>query len=321
MRISYSLGSLLTIDDIQRCAKILGKVKHDVLWIPETWGMENFAMLSAVSYSTNSKIGSSIINIYSRSPAVISMGAVTVDTISNGRLILGLGASSRPIVEDFHGYEFSKPLARMREYIKIVKILTAGKRIDYNGEFFKLKGFSLLTKPVRDKIPIYIAAVNKNMIQTASEMADGVIFYLRPISEMKQTISKMQSQIDVTCQIITAVSHDAEKAIRRAKLTIAFYIYAGSTYREFLANNGFASEVNTIYDEFKRSGLESAAQLVPDRLADSLAIFGTPEESKKRLQRFQDAGVDLPIIQFNPVGDITESFKLLTSTFSGDDSC
>ena len=107
MRIACSLGSMLSVNEVLECSKILSKTKVDTVWVPETWGMENFSILSAVSANTiTQKIGSSIINIYSRSPAVIAMGAATVDTISNQRLILGLGTSSLPIVETFHGYEF-----------------------------------------------------------------------------------------------------------------------------------------------------------------------------------------------------------------------
>ncbi|NOS62142.1 MAG: LLM class flavin-dependent oxidoreductase, partial [Nitrosarchaeum sp.] len=107
MRIAYSLGSLLSINQVLECSEILSHTNVDTIWIPETWGMENFSMLSMVSQKAlNPKIGSSIINIYSRSPSSIAMGAATVDTLSNGRLVLGLGTSSTPIIEDFHGYKF-----------------------------------------------------------------------------------------------------------------------------------------------------------------------------------------------------------------------
>ena len=107
MRIACSLGSLLSINHVLECSQILSKTSVETIWIPETWGMENFSMLSAVSQKApTKKIGSSIINIFSRSPASIAMGAATVDTISNGRLVLGLGTSSTSIVENFHGYGF-----------------------------------------------------------------------------------------------------------------------------------------------------------------------------------------------------------------------
>ena len=143
-RISYSLGSLLSIDEVLACAKKLNQIKPEVMWIPETWGMENFSMLGMVSKENCfSKIGSSIINIYSRSPSVIAMGATTVDTISNGRLILGLGTSSVPIVEDFHGQSFEMPIQRMREYVEIIRLALHGEKINYSGKIFSLKDFTL----------------------------------------------------------------------------------------------------------------------------------------------------------------------------------
>ncbi len=319
MRLAYSLGSLLTINQILDCATHLSKYDPDSIWIPETWGMENFSMLSMVSQkATSPKIGSSIINIYSRSPALIAMGAATVDTISNSRLILGLGTSSTQIVEDFHGYQFENPISRMREYVKIIRLILSRKQVNYNGNFFKLKNFSLLIKPPRDSIPIYLAAVNEKMVQLSWEIADGVIFYLRSISELKKTIQKMQEkkEIDVACQIITCVSHDSQKAIDRAKQTLAFYISIGKIYREFLAKNGFQKETEEIFQEFKRSGFKVIHELVPDSMLDSLIICGTPEECLKKFKKFADTGLTLPIIQFNPIDNVNESFALLTSTFS-----
>ena len=318
MRIACSLGSMLSVNEVLNCAEILSKTPTDTIWVPETWGMENFSMLSAVSSRTlTQKIGSSIINIYSRSPAAIAMGAVTVDTISQGRVILGLGTSSLPIVETFHGYNFEKPLQRMKEYVEIIRMITSGKPINYSGKIFNLKNFTILIKPQRESIPIYIAAVNEKMVNLTWDVGDGVIFYLRPKNEMKETIQKMQlkRKIDVTCQIITCVSNNAEEAIERAKKTLAFYISVGKIYREFLAKNGFEKEASNIFEEFKKSGFSSNHELVPDSMLKELAISGTPEECKKQLDVFRQTGIDLPIIQFNPVGDTMESFGLLQETF------
>ncbi len=316
MRIAYSLGSILTINDVLDCVDHLSQYNPDTIWIPETWGMENFSMLSALSQKTKAKIGSSIINIYSRSPSLIAMGAATIDTISEGRLILGLGTSSIPIVKNFHGYQFEKPVSRMKEYVEIIRLILSNKPVNYNGNFFKLKDFSLLIKPPRNDIPIYLAAVNEKMVQLSLEIANGVIFFLRPISELRDTIQKIKNKIDTACQLITCVSHDSEKAIVRAKQTIAFYVSVGKIYREFLAKNGFQNETNEIFNEFKKSGFQKNYELVTDSMLNSLAVCGTPDESIKKLKKFQETGLDMPIIQFNPIGDVKESFKLLTSTIS-----
>jgi len=318
MRIAYSLGSLLSVNQVIKCSEILSKTNVESIWVPETWGMENFSMLGAVANKTSTqKIGSSIINIYSRSPSTIAMGASTIDILSNGRLVLGLGTSSEPIVEDFHGEKFENPVERMKEYVEIIRLALTKKQINYSGKIFNLKNFTLLIEPKRQSIPIYLAAINQKMVDLTWEIGDGVIFYLRPLDEMKNTISKRQSEkkIDVACQIITCVSNDSEDAIQRAKKTLAFYVSVGKIYREFLARNGFENETNNIFDEFKKSGFKSNHELVTDSMLNSLCIAGSPEEAKLQLEKFRNVGIDLPIIQFNPIGDTIESFSLLKKIF------
>ena len=318
MRVSYSLGSLLTVKQILQFSKKLNQIKPDVIWIPETWGMENFSMLSSASLENSySKIGSSIINIYSRSPTQIAMGAATVDTISNERLILGLGTSTKSIVEQFHGKKFVNPVQRMKEYIEIIRLALTGNKINYSGQLLSLENFSLLIKPPRANIPIYLAAVNQKMVNLAWEVGDGVIFYLRPKNEIKSTLETMQKnrRIDSTLQIITCVHEDSEKAIERAKKTLAFYISVGEIYRVFLSNNGYKSEVESIYKEYTISGLKNNFKLVTDKMIKDLCICGTPTESLYQLKKFQETGLDLPIIQFNPIDNVESSFDTLVNTF------
>ena len=320
-RLSYSLGSLLSIEEVLECSRKLNEIKPEVEWIPETWGMENFSMLGLASKeNTISKIGSSIINIYSRSPSLIAMGASTIDTISNGRLILGLGTSSVPIVENFHGNSFDSPVQRMKEYVEIIRLALQGEKINYSGKIFTLKDFSLLTKPIRKEIPIYLAAINQKMVEMTWDIADGVIFYLRPKNEMKETISKMQKKkkIDTTLQIITCIHEDEEKARNRAKKTLSFYIAVGKIYREFLQSTGYSDEVKIINEEYKKNGLDGLQEFVPEKMLDDLCIAGTSATAIKKLDAFRDVGIDLPIIQFNPIGNVKESFELLTKTFSGE---
>ena len=134
---------------------------------------------------------------------------------------------------------------------------------------------------------------------------------------MKKTIEKMQAKkkIDVTCQIITSVSDDPELAIDRAKRTLAFYISVGKIYREFLANNGYQSETEEIFEEYKKTGFKTNYKLVTDSMMKQLCIAGEPEECKSQLKKFYNTGIDLPIVQFNPAGDTEESFSLFKKTF------
>ncbi|MDH2908433.1 MAG: LLM class flavin-dependent oxidoreductase [Candidatus Nitrosotalea sp.] len=321
MRLGFSLGSLLSVEEIFDCAKTLSRYSADSIWIPETWGMDCCSILSHVSGIANKpKLGSSIINIYSRSPALIAMSAATLDVISDGRFMLGLGTSSKPIVEDWHGIKFEHPLHRMREYVDVMRLAMSGGKVSYDGKFFHLKNFGLLIKPRRIKIPIYIAAINQKMVELTWEIADGAIFYLRPLHELKTTIEKMQSKrkIDVACQLITCVSNDSEKSIIRAKKTIAFYVSVGTIYRQFLASQGFKKETDAIFEEYAKNGLSGNHVFVTDDMANSLSVCGTPEDVRRKILQFVEAGIDLPILQFNPVGDVKESFELLVKTLASD---
>jgi 5,10-methylenetetrahydromethanopterin reductase len=154
----------------------------------------------------------------------------------------------------------------------------------------------------------------------AWDIADGVIFYLRPLNEIRLTVEKMQQKkkIDVACQLITCVSRDEEEAITKAKKTIAFYVSVGKIYREFLARNGFSKETTAIFDEYKKTGLQNNHSMVSDSMVDALTISGTPKDVIKKLETFVSVGIDLPIIQFNPIGNVAKSFDLLISSLASE---
>lgn len=198
----------------------------------------------------------------------------------------------------------------------------AAPRVDHDGGMFSLGGFALLARPVRDSIPIYLAAVGERMVELAWDVADGVIFYLRPPAEIRRTVSAMRARaggrrFDVACQVVAAVSDDAEAALARAKKTLAFYVSVGDAYGRFLGRSGYASEVAAVRSEYERGGLGAAARALPDRMASDLAVHGTAEECRRGIERFAAAGVDQPIVQFNPVGPVAESFRAALGAFSG----
>ncbi len=313
MRIGFSLGTLLKHDEVLRCASIADERGIESIWIPESWGREAFVTLGNLAALTKrALLGTGIIGIYSRSPASIAMAITTLDALSNGRALLGLGASSKAIVENWHGVRFSNQIARMREYVELVRLICRYDKASYTGKFYRVNNFKLGFKPIREHIPIYIAAVNEKMLKLSASIADGVILFLRPIDDLKRTVSKLKINkdgFDVACVIMTAISKDAELARERARKTLAFYAAVGKIYGDFLASHGFKDEVEQIIDEYKKHGLESVHKLIPDRMLDSITIAGTPEECRKRFAKFRETGISLPIIQFNPVGDTENSFK------------
>jgi 5,10-methylenetetrahydromethanopterin reductase len=322
-KLGYSLGPLLTMREILLCAKMADQQENvDSLWVPESWGRESFATLGAISQVTRKvSLGTSIINIYSRTPAIVAMAATTLDMLSDNRTIIGLGASTAAIVENWHGLKFNRPASRMKEYIECLRLMTRGEKVKYNGEFFQINNFKILHQPQRANITIFMAAVNKKMVSMASKLADGILLYLRPLEELKKTAIELKQatkgkSFEIACSFICAISNkEPEKARARAATTLAFYIAVGEYYSKFLADNGFKIEVEEITAEYRKAGADNAAKYVSDRMLSSLVICGSSEECRESLSKFLSTGITLPIIQFNPIGDSESSFKEMLSAF------
>ena len=322
-KLGYSLGPLLSMREILLCAKMADLQENiDSLWVPESWGRESFATLGAISQVTRKvSLGTSIINIYSRTPAIVAMAATTLDMLSDNRTIIGLGASTAAIVENWHGLKFNRPASRMKEYIECLRLMTRGEKVKYNGEFFQINNFKILHQPQRANIPIFMAAVNKKMVSMASKLADGILLYLRPLEELKRTATELKQatkgkSFEIACSFICAMSNkEPENARARAATTLAFYIAVGEYYSKFLADNGFKIEVEEITAEYRKAGADNAAKYVSDRMLSSLVICGSSEECRESLSKFLSTGITLPIIQFNPIGDSESSFKEMLSAF------
>jgi hypothetical protein len=159
------------------------------------------------------------------------------------------------------------------------------------------------------------------MITLACEIADGILLYLRPIEELKKTISQIKSRtknkyFEIACVIIGAVSNnEPQKARDRAAKTLAFYVAVGKYYNRFLYNNGFANEVEQITIEYHHNGLNAASKFVSERMLDAITVCGNTEECIKSLTNFVSSGISLPIIQFNPVEDTENSIREMLATF------
>jgi 5,10-methylenetetrahydromethanopterin reductase len=267
------------------------------------------------------RLGTSIVNIYSRTPATVAMAAATLDMLSDNRTVIGLGASTPAIVENWHSLHFDRPVARMREYIDCVRLVIKGEKVNYDGTFFKIKDFKILHRPNRTRVPIFVAAINKKMISMASELADGILLYLRPFDQLKKTSTELRQAtkgraFEIACSFICSVSDkDPQTAKDRAAATLAFYIAVGKYYAEYIAKCGFHTEVDEITTEYKRTGATNAAKYVSDRMLKALVICGNREECRKSLSNFLSTGITLPILQFNPVHDTGSSFKEMLSTF------
>jgi 5,10-methylenetetrahydromethanopterin reductase len=318
-QIGYNPSSLFNTQDILEFAKQLDyKPQANSLWIPESWGREAFVMLGAIAAMTRRiKLGTSIVSMFSRSPATLAMAASTLDNISLNRTIVGIGASTPILAEDWHGIKFVHPLKRMREYVTCFRIISSGETINFDGNFFKLKNIKIMHPSQRKKIPVFLGAVNTGMIKLATEIADGIILYLSPLDELKKSVERIKSltsskskSFEICSVFITAISNKyPDLARERAAKTLAFYVAVGKYYNEFLSLHGFKNEVEQITTEYQNHGIENISKFVTDPMLDSLTIYGTTEDCFKSLKRFVSCGVSLTILQVNPVKDNMQSIS------------
>jgi len=322
-KLGYSLGPLISINQLLSCAKMADHRENvHSLWVPESWGRESFSTLGAISQiSSKVRLGTSIVNIYSRTPATVAMAATTLDMLSDNRTVIGLGASTPAIVENWHSVQFNRPASRMREYIECLRLIMKGEKVTYNGMFFKINNFKLLHDPNRTHIPIFVAAISRKMVSIAADLADGILLYLRPFEQLKKTSAELKQvtkgrTFEIACSFICSISDKEPQLARdRAATTLAFYIATGNYYRDYIGNNGFKAEVDEITAEYRRAGAASAAKFVSERMLRAIVICGTREDCRESLLKFLSTGVTLPILQFNPVGDPESSFREMLSTF------
>jgi hypothetical protein len=161
------------------------------------------------------------------------------------------------------------------------------------------------------------------MLSIASELAEGVLLYLRPQDELRRTVANLRSSthssknFEIVCSFICAVSNkDPQKARERAAKTLAFYIAVGKYYAKFLSENGFKNDIEQIIFEYNKNGRDAAVKVVSDKMLESLTICGSTKDCEKLLAKFRSTGITLPILQLNPVDDTESSFRELFLTFS-----
>src|SRR3954471_579280 len=218
-----------------RAAQLADELGYDSFWLPEAWGYEIFSLLTEMAVATKRiKLGTGIVNVYSRSPGLIAMSAATVDEISEGRFILGIGTSGKRVIEGFHARPFDKPLTQVRDVIRVVRTLLAGGKLHEAGaELTQYRPFTLAMTPVRPKIPIYVAALKQKAIESIGELADGWIPTFWPyekLAEGRAWIAAGAARAGRDPSTITTAPFTAllpmgqEGGVRMAKQIISFYI-------------------------------------------------------------------------------------------------
>jgi probable F420-dependent oxidoreductase len=306
-RIGVAFSGGLAPADIVECVKLAETLGYESAWVAEGHGGDQFAILAACAVATRRiRLGTSISSVFVRSAPTIGMAAVTVDQLADGRFILGLGSSHRVQVEPEHGIPFVRPTARLRDTIAIVRALVRDGVVSYRGETITIERFDLWFPPQRPHIAIYVAALFPTMLEIAGELAEGVLLTWptpRTIARAVEHVAigarragRAATAVDVASLIPCAVADTAAAA--RDALRPAVGLYAGffPRYHRLLAEAGFADAVRAIKEAFDRGGREAAATKVPDELIDAVALAGTPQTCRERLEGYRRAGLSLPIV-------------------------
>ncbi|UHQ95184.1 TIGR04024 family LLM class F420-dependent oxidoreductase [Haloterrigena alkaliphila] len=305
------VGAQPTLDDLVDQAVTAEELGYDRAWFPESWGRDAVtAMATAAERTDEIGIGTSIANIYSRSPALLGQTAATLQEASNGRFRLGVGPSGPIVIENWHGIEFGNPLRRTRETVEIVRQVLSGETVSYDGEYFDLDGFRLRCDPPDPAPPIDAAGLGPKAVELAGRFADGwhAVNYTRDglterLEDLRRGAELGDRTLDdlrVTLSVGCCALEDGDRARELVAQHIAFYLGGmGTFYRDNLARQGYEDLAHEIYDTWQDGDRERATTLVREELRDQMGAAGTPEAARDQLEEFVDLdGVDAINVSF-----------------------
>jgi F420-dependent oxidoreductase-like protein len=303
--------------DLVREAETLG---YDSVWTAEAYGSDSATILAWLAAQTKTiKIGSAIFQMPGRSPAMTAMTAATLDQLSDGRMLLGIGSSGPQVAEGWHGQRFAKQLQRTREYVDIVRKALSRERLEYDGEAYTLplpdgpgKALKLMIAPVQEHIPIYIAAIGPKNTQLCGEIADGwlpTFFSPEHVGDARKLLEEgaarvghsLNGSFDIAPNVNVAIDDDVDRARDAMRPILALYVGGmGSKEKNFynalMRRYGFeeaAEEVQQLYLAGKK---DEAAAALPAELIDTVSLCGPKERVKERLDVYRDAGVGTLIV-------------------------
>jgi alkanesulfonate monooxygenase SsuD/methylene tetrahydromethanopterin reductase-like flavin-dependent oxidoreductase (luciferase family) len=291
-------------DDAIALARIADETGIDSFWVPEGWARDAFSLLISIAEKTRHiKLATGIVNAYSRTPAALAQHFATLDEWSGGRAIIGLGASSANVIEQFHGLPFQPSLARLRETAEIINMLIRGEKLIYSGKWFKMdRGFTLRFTPVRDHIPIFMATLQPKSVKMTAEVADGWMPVMIPKAAMRQEIDQFRqwaadagrdpAALEVKAGGVTVSDNPAARDAGRGFL--AFYIARmGDFYFRQLSRFGYSDEVAHIRRVFNEQGSQAGAAAIPAHMLDDLGFAGNADQCLAQLREYEDMGVDV----------------------------
>jgi F420-dependent oxidoreductase-like protein len=291
------------------------RIGYDSAWAAEAWGTDAVSVLAWLGARTSRiKLGSAILQIPARTPANTAMTAATIDLLSGGRFLLGLGTSGPQVVEGWHGEAWGKPLGRTREYVELVRAALRRETLEHDGEHYQVpyrgddatglgKPLKLMARPVRPEIPIYLASLRRRSVELAAEIADGwlPIFFSPERARETFPVPFDRNGLDIAPAVPAVLSDDVESARDALKGYYALYIggmgaRGTNFYNDLACEYGYAEAATRIQDLFLDGKQRDAAAAVPDELVDELALVGPQERIADRLAAWRESGATTMLV-------------------------
>ena len=300
-------------------AQAAEKLGYDSVWTAEAYGSDAATVLAWIAAGTSKiKLGAGILQIPARSAAMTAMTAATIDTLSGGRFLLGLGSSGPQVSEGWHGVRFAKQLQRTREYVAVVRMALAHQKVEFHGETLELplpdgpgKALKLTIHPVQKSIPIYLAVLGPKNVALAGEIADGwlPVFFspehtaaLRaPLEEGAARAGRSLEGFRVCPTVHVYISPHDSTARDAIRPLLALYVGGmGSReqnfYNRLVSSYGFESAARQVQDLYLEGRRAEAMAALPDELIDMVAITGSRERARERIRAYREAGVETLIV-------------------------
>lgn len=302
-------------------AKEAEKLGFDSVWTAESWGNDAFTPLAWIGANTSKiRLGTAVAQLSARTPTACAMSVLAMDHMSNGRMILGLGASGPQVVEGWYGQPYAKPVTRTREYVEIIrKVLRRDEPVTYDGEFYKLpyrgpnswdmgKPLKAITHPLRKHVPIFLGAEGPKNIEQTVEIADGWLpLYYSPYRPevYAEHLKNMKPGFEITAMAMVNLCDNVDEGLYMVQAMLGFYIGGmGSKQRNFhkelMARFGYEAEADHIQELFMAGKKDEAIAAVPKKFADEISLVGPRDRIKEKIQDWKKS----PVTTLNMMGDL-----------------
>ncbi len=317
--------SLEPIDDAIKTAREAEELGYSCLWVPEVAGPEALVTLGALAPQTKTvELATGVVPIQLRAPGLLAMAFLTLNEISGGRAIAGLGVSSPVIVERWHGVPYRKPLTTMRETVEVMRQLFRDGRASFQGKVCKVDLRLRMPITQQRRPRIYLAALNPPMLRLAGEIADGVLFNYSPPEAMAELIGEVRrgaeaagrdpNELDYAVFVRMCVTDDPDSARAAFKRELATYAFV-EAYQKMFARYGLEQEMAEVRRLWQAGKREEAPQAISDASADRIGCFGSAQSARDFIARFRAAGVTHPVVF--PVGAARTNRRDFLTTMRG----